>query len=383
MNFVTAGTNFDRPDLYASPKLDLAKHVDMKIEDLCAGRIPACPNPDLTGTIRFYGNDVTDRYTGAQLFNPYASTESFFDADLTKSGMNPTFTLNRFNFELAHTFLIPRAVGYSAGLINYFFRGQIDFVPDPNAPGKYVIKNLSNEKMTGTFALYYDDKDGKRYPTLNKWDLDIGANQSSSSLTLKPNADGSPDALVPGQYMVVFNGAMGQELAGADTPATGAVAAKQAQDPLTLKFIKASFTYSAPNMFNPTATYNLDTYVHAPTLKPIIMAAISANKTIQVNVNGQILECDGFGSAALICWSNDYPYTELQMDISGASNGFGSPYFFLSSLLTPGATVSLLIDDAPLFRFSFVPQYIALNPPIQFSGTFHVDSRSVVFGNLW
>ncbi|MBL0037922.1 MAG: hypothetical protein IPP36_03950 [Nitrosomonadales bacterium] len=42
------------------------------------------------------------------------------------------FSLNRFNFHTAQSLLIPRAVGYSAGLINYFFRGkmQISLPPD-------------------------------------------------------------------------------------------------------------------------------------------------------------------------------------------------------------------------------------------------------------
>ena len=31
------------------------------------------------------------------------------------------FALNRFNFDDAHKILIPKAVSYSAGLINYFF----------------------------------------------------------------------------------------------------------------------------------------------------------------------------------------------------------------------------------------------------------------------
>jgi hypothetical protein len=44
---------------------------------------------------------------------------------------NPYFSLNRFNFDAAHADLIPRAVAYSAGLLNYFFRGQMQIsLPD-------------------------------------------------------------------------------------------------------------------------------------------------------------------------------------------------------------------------------------------------------------
>lgn len=60
-------------------------------------------------------------------------------------------------------FLIPRAVGYSASLLNYFFRGDITIERDSNDSCKYVVKNLSNENMSGSFGLYYDDASNNRY----------------------------------------------------------------------------------------------------------------------------------------------------------------------------------------------------------------------------
>ncbi|MBI4654075.1 MAG: hypothetical protein HY752_03680 [Nitrospirae bacterium] len=47
--------------------------------------------------------------------------------------------------------LIPRAVGYSAGLLNYFFRGDIDLVDDATTGSGYVIVNNTEEDMNGTF----------------------------------------------------------------------------------------------------------------------------------------------------------------------------------------------------------------------------------------
>ncbi|MHB8455912.1 MAG: phospholipase C/P1 nuclease family protein [Acidiferrobacterales bacterium] len=97
---------------------------------------PAC---QLTGTMVFFGSDVTDHYLGGPpQSNPRASTLSIFDQDLTTYGKqvsypnldqctNPAdittcatvkksqiFSLNKFNFEAAYPFLIPRAVGYRA-----------------------------------------------------------------------------------------------------------------------------------------------------------------------------------------------------------------------------------------------------------------------------
>lgn len=58
--------------------------------------------------------------------------------------------------------LIPRAVGYSAGLLNYFFRGKLDLVEDGT---DYRIQNSSDEDIAGdisSFKLFYDDDNGNR-----------------------------------------------------------------------------------------------------------------------------------------------------------------------------------------------------------------------------
>lgn len=105
----------------------------------------------------FFGNYVNDAYTGESIFNQRATTWSIFGPDLEKrakdlpdSAIPKAFTLNRFNFAAAHTFLIPHAVAYSAGLINYFFRGQLAIrVPDD---GVYAI--VDHSKFTDTDALH-------------------------------------------------------------------------------------------------------------------------------------------------------------------------------------------------------------------------------------
>jgi hypothetical protein len=231
LNFLSAGTNFNRPDLFGLPHFDPTYKSVEKIEELCANDPTACPNSNLKGNMTFYGNDVYDANTGETKQNRRASSKSFFDADLTKKGKKSVFTLNRFNFEAAHTFLIPRAVGYSAGLINYFFRGRIDFLPDPDNPGMYIIKNLGPEDMDGTFTLYYDDNDGNRIPVSDGvWQRKILANpqgldsinNKSDPVTFTPPTD--PPPAIPGEYMLVFNGDMGQEKAS--NGSVGAVVAK-------------------------------------------------------------------------------------------------------------------------------------------------------------
>jgi hypothetical protein len=102
--------------------------------------------------------------------------------------------------------LLPRAVGYSASLINYFFRGQINMEKDPNNSSQYIIKNESDEYMSGTFALYYDDAtDNRRY--LTSWNKYINPKSISDSVTFtKPT-----DAKEKGKYILVFQGTLGSE----------------------------------------------------------------------------------------------------------------------------------------------------------------------------
>ena len=152
-NFVSAATNFGS-GRYNFPLFDASLRTDVDIQQLCASAVPACSNPGLAGQMTFFGNRVHDDYTGETTLNPYASTYSIFDADLIKAGRQPVFSLNRFNFDLAHGFLIPRAVAYSSGLINYFFRGQMKIsLPDE---GVYAVADHAvpegNDPQIGGFA---------------------------------------------------------------------------------------------------------------------------------------------------------------------------------------------------------------------------------------
>jgi hypothetical protein len=114
--------------------------------------------------------------------------------------------------------LIPRAVGYSAGLLNYFFRGQVSLVPTGDAMDQYVIINSSTEQLSGTFSLYYDDASGNRI-LVKKWDNMIisAATQTGqetipgeSSLVTFPTPT-TPAPKEKNIYFLVFQGQMGNE----------------------------------------------------------------------------------------------------------------------------------------------------------------------------
>ena len=106
--------------------------------------------------------------------------------------------------------LIPRAVGYSAGFLDYFFRGKIDMIPDEQNSCSYVIENGTDEEMVGTFELYYDNTDDERVQIESgdfPLETTIAGNDISSSVSFKP----PDDAKEPGKYILVFRGKLGNE----------------------------------------------------------------------------------------------------------------------------------------------------------------------------
>jgi len=116
------------------------------------------PGTLLSGTVRFFARPVTDALAGVADTNTRALTDGLFDGDLaqiystTGSAGYLVFALNRFTFDAAHRYLIPRAVAYSAGLINFFFRGQLEVMqPDE---GAYAILDhaVNNQRNAGGFG---------------------------------------------------------------------------------------------------------------------------------------------------------------------------------------------------------------------------------------
>ncbi|MHB8425075.1 MAG: phospholipase C/P1 nuclease family protein [Gammaproteobacteria bacterium] len=230
-NFVSAGTNFRlSSDGSILPGVDytlpfpsnlsglesidevyaeLGKPVPAQIAQFCALLQSSCG-------IRFVSTDVVDGYTGMVITNDRASSYSIFNQDLEIHGSQKLFTLNVPNFQKAWLYLLPRAVGYSAGLINYFFRGRLDIQPDPDNPGGYLVTNKSRYPMSdGTLELFYDATDSKRYPVPGaSWsgvNMAAASNGSTDQYPIQFDAPVSPVPANPGQYMLVFKGKIGAE----------------------------------------------------------------------------------------------------------------------------------------------------------------------------
>ena len=150
-NFVSARTNFTATAAgvaqanisYPSPAPDGTGNRLSAVEAFGDEPVPAvvqqfCADAGATWCgMTFYATAVHDNESKPVSTNLRASTESLFDEDLkghtisfALNGQLITtgriFALNRLNFNAAYPYLIPKAVNYSAGLINYFFRGKLE-----------------------------------------------------------------------------------------------------------------------------------------------------------------------------------------------------------------------------------------------------------------
>lgn len=214
--------------------------------------IPETINKDWAGdplpngsTVTLLSNVVPDTVNPLGSQGARLTTYGVWDQFLESNGFFKRYTLNRYNYDDMAALLIPRAVAYSAGLINYFFRGRIDFVADANNAGAYVIKNLGPEAMSGNFTLYYDAADGKRYPVPGDTPTTTWAGRSIAksgqidNLTFTVPTEPAPE--VPGKYMLVFNGDMGEEKAIAGST-VGAVAAKYVEPERSGFLVLPNFT---------------------------------------------------------------------------------------------------------------------------------------------
>ena len=177
-SFVSKATNFTKLDegatgrdpesgrSYPLPRLELSRRYleDVAVEDPAPGGTP------IAGVLTFFGNQVFDLTSGEIDENRRLTTFGLFDADLVARHGDPLFTLNRYNVDAAAGFLLRRAVGYSAGLLDHFFRTRLDIdVLEAGLAGPSVVRiegvNDGPDAMhDGRLLLYADDVSGRRIP---------------------------------------------------------------------------------------------------------------------------------------------------------------------------------------------------------------------------
>ena len=196
-----------------------------QIKNYCASQSNGCMVSFVDTTVNDYLNPTLS------LEDPFASSYSIFNADLNDfnvctipgtvdgtalPGTCKLFSLNNVTYAVDANFLLPRAVGYSAGLINYFFRGKLGVKADPNNINNYIVSNLSSYELNGYLEFYYDDQYGNRYPiAASKTKVDLpgftSASQGPSMQSIPFSPPAYPQSQSTGQYMLVFDGNIGTE----------------------------------------------------------------------------------------------------------------------------------------------------------------------------
>lgn len=249
-NFVTAGTNFTgEPGVnmathptYDKPAVGTTTFVTTDwgtIKSLITQTFPI-PQPPIGNPreMELVGSAVIDLYNAGAGGSAFISTYSLFDGHMTalNHSVDRVFSLNEYNIDKALDFLIPRAVGYSAGLINYSLRG----LAQPGNPvaaalgfnaaglgtggGVLSVTNTTAEPLGsstlggGTIEVWYDDRatglrqsagsqSGVMIPAGTTFDI---MDQQSPIDLLKIAREGP----VVGQIAIVYRGPMGVEADG-------------------------------------------------------------------------------------------------------------------------------------------------------------------------
>ncbi|MGH7410237.1 MAG: hypothetical protein ACREJ6_04135, partial [Candidatus Methylomirabilis sp.] len=142
--------------------------------------------------------------------------ESALYKDASESAGQPisdALTLTRRVYRDYAAELVPRAVGYSAALLDYFFRGKLEatIAADPgDSQGLQLTgKNASGEALKdGTLEVYGDYPGGERRP-LASW-TNLGSVAPGADLSGQP-LKFRPEQPIPSRYMVVYKGDLGEE----------------------------------------------------------------------------------------------------------------------------------------------------------------------------
>jgi hypothetical protein len=274
-NFVSAGTNFQTPvgnllpqpianfpsptpsGSYSQPLYDVYAEIGVPLDKIPADVKSYCDalaaqTPSVICNVTFYTTAVSDNYdnaasncnlivrvashsdTGCQ--NSHASTDSIFTSDLKKVNLNSgvavqAVNLNQDNYQSQMDYLLPRAIGYSAGLVDYFFRGKIHVDWDdtdpggPSAQSSFILTNLSTSDMNGNLEIWYDGVDGQRHqanpqgtpvnigaycaPVLNGQANPNCSWLASDHMDVTVPFPLNPPAARPNDYMFVYKGTIG------------------------------------------------------------------------------------------------------------------------------------------------------------------------------
>jgi hypothetical protein len=152
------------------------------------------------------------RYVGTRTGQPdttirHLARATYFDYEWIEQSNHSFFRLDEACYADYLDKLVPKAVGYSAGLMVWLTRGEIDFTLNATA-GTMTFTNRSQQRMDGSFTLHYDKQGAVREAVPEaQWFviLEPGASFVTPSFSLPG------DIGMEGTLVLLFEGYLGSE----------------------------------------------------------------------------------------------------------------------------------------------------------------------------
>ncbi len=198
----TPHPSYPLPNASSGSLPGVIERVTLTQENICApveqGRV--C---DISGDFFFIKHAFVDPVTNTEHFMNRFSSFGLWDDELTKQGKQPIFSMNRLNYMDRYEVLVPRAVGFSQGLIDYFFRGKISATI---SNGQLRVRNESDVPIVGTLHSYSDNTSGDRIGH-QSISINLAPGQQTQNLDTDIYLPDNPS--YTGWRALAFNGSIG------------------------------------------------------------------------------------------------------------------------------------------------------------------------------
>jgi hypothetical protein len=209
LNFFSHGTNLPT-DCAGFSQPSCSPNSYMEGETVFS--VPTIDGESVSGPVTLLLGTVQDRLTGVPTPMVRLTSRSLWDA--LKTPGSPEYTLNKLNYDAMVNLLVPRAVGYSARFLDYFFRGEMQVFAVTGGiritnPKRTDPAQFPTETMVGDFIVYYDDAAGNRTQIGLAVNVTLAPGDTSDVIPVEYPPDNT--VMCPGHFIVVFRGKLGAE----------------------------------------------------------------------------------------------------------------------------------------------------------------------------
>lgn len=311
------------------------------------------------GNMTFLEGSVYDEYLNAIIpYKKLASPSFLNNWYLTKGMWKKVFTENTRTYDDAYSILLPRAVAFSTGLINNFFRGRIDLRKTSTANGWQIV-NTSSYPMNGSFSVYAEDRSSTRKSIYPEFPYQLSAGQAVSIDITMPT-DGVT------KLIAVFRGKIGDDgdpsLASGYWTTAGKVISHNVPPEPEIVIVGAS---AINNLANSRRAFRWSSIMGVKNLG--IGTGALTTEAFGVSANGRVVVGISTGPKTVGCESCTNPWNgsnqgsfSTLVDIATAWRDGNSPYYLNGGAGTYSAAWTANADGSQIYGEGFVPMYNAV-----------------------